>query len=150
MKSIRDIYLKLRDVKFHHQVILYKKYFKSIPENCKYNTVHYISGAQKDVSIRLCTLHQPDRSIGKVFPNLIEVCSTPGHCTNCNAFVCKYTKNDIQKIFLEELKDKRIKVRKYPDIVALEWVLCKSDSPSINLFHRIRYRVKKILTKKLL
>jgi len=69
-------------------------------------------------------LHQPDD--GTVTPHLLDVCQEQNHCKNCNAFVARYSREDIKNMFNEELNDKKIRSIKYPDICALEWVLEKS------------------------
>jgi hypothetical protein len=45
------------------------------------------------------------------------------HCQNCNAFLLKYNKDNVKRLFDEELNNKNLKEKKYPDICALEWVL---------------------------
>ena len=107
MRSVRSVYTKLRDVRYHYQIKFYKKYLKKIPENCKYNVPYEVSEG-KNTTIRLCMLHQPDLDLSTgVYPHLIDVCQIPGHCTNCNGFICRYTKEDVQKIFEEELSNQK-------------------------------------------
>jgi len=98
-------------------------------------------------------LHQPDLDLSAgVYPHLIDVCQIPGHCTNCNGFICRYTKEDVQKIFEEELNNQKVKSKKYPDICALEWVLEQSvvGIPPLNYIQKIYFFFKKIISKKFL
>ena len=150
MKSVRAVYTKLRDVKHHHLVKLYKKLLKKIPENCKYNVPYYIN---EKAEIRLCLLHQPDIDLSKgVHPHLIDVCQISAHSTNCNAFICKFSKKDVQEIFEAQLENEKVKIKKYPDITALEWALEQSVTgiPPLNYLQRCYFWIKKILSKKLL
>ncbi len=150
MRSVRSVYSKLRDVRHHHLKKLYKIHLKKIPENCKYNVPYPIS---KKVSVRLCLLHQPDIDLSKgVHPHLIDVCQDPSHCTHCNAFICRFTKKDVQEIFEGQLKDTKIKMKKYPDITALEWVLERSVTgiPPLNYIQLAYFWLKRNFTKKIL
>lgn len=138
MKTSRDVYKKLRDVKHHYLVKLYKKYSRKIPENCKYNHPYPISyEGNKTVYIRLCLLHQPSLHLNsKITPHLIEVCQEIRHCSNCNGFIPKFTKEEIKEILEKDLKDKN-KRTQYPDFCALEWVLEQTEEPPFNSFIRV-------------
>ena len=43
MKNTRAVYQKLREIKYYHLVLLYKRYLKRLPENCKYNCPYRFS-----------------------------------------------------------------------------------------------------------
>jgi hypothetical protein len=158
MKNVRAIYQKLREVKYYHLVEIYKQYSKRIPTNCKYN-YQYVIGDNETrngcpdcgapIRIGLCLLHQPNLDLKtKVIPHLVDVCQEPRHCINCNGFIARYGKEDIKKIFEEELKNMTIKRIKYPDICALEWVLEQSivGPPPFNWIQKIYYVAKKRLS----
>lgn len=150
MKNVRSVYQKLREVKYHHLTRLYKKYLKKTSQNCKYNYTYKITEKHE---IGLCLLHQPEVDLSKgIYPNLIDVCYLPEHCINCNAFINKYSKEDIKKIFEEELQDQKIKSKKYPDICALEWVLEQSviGIQPFNSLQKIYYYLKKLLSKRIM
>lgn len=124
MRNAREIYIKLREVKYHYLIKLYKKLLKKIPTNCKYNHPYKFAADSKEIEIRLCLLHQPNVDLKSgVFPHLIDLCQEPLHCINCNAFIFKHTKESIKEKFNNELKDPKVKAEKYPDICALEWTL---------------------------
>jgi len=147
MRNVRAVYTKLRDVKHVHLVKLYKRLLKRTPENCTYNHEYTISGK---APIRLCFLHQPEADLKNgIFPHLIDVCQDLKHCTDCDAFVCRYTKKDIQKLFEESLKNKKFKTKRYPDICALEWVLEKNvlGIPPLNYIQKILFFIKKWSSK---
>ena len=75
----------------------------------------------------MCLIHQnPD----EIKPHLIEICDN-SICKECNAFVPRYTRDEIKEIFKTELSDQKIKEKKYPEICALEWVLEKNLSEFI-------------------
>lgn len=146
MKTSRSVYKKLREIKYKYLVKLYKTYLKKVPENCKYNYPYIVSAGHKNSVIRLCLLHQPDTQglTSGVYPHLLDVCLLPQHCTNCNGFICRYTKESIQEIFKEEIKSK-----KYPEIDALEWVLEKTDNglESIGFIQKLIYYIKALFKK---
>lgn len=147
MRNVRSVYQKLREVKYHYLVKIYKRYFKRIPENCMYNHPYTFSTNNHRVEIRLCLLHQPNLNLKSgVFPHLIEICHEVHHC---NGFIPRYTKQDIQKLFEEELKNKKIKEKKYTDICALEWILEQSvlGIPPLNWIQKVYFTIKKQLSK---
>jgi hypothetical protein len=55
--------------------------------------------------------------------NLIDLCRNP---KECSAFCYRYSKEDIEKHFREELNNSDIKYKKYPELSAYEWVLDKT------------------------
>jgi len=149
MRNTRAVYQKLRDIKFLYLTKLYKKYLKKIPESCKYNYPYKI---EADKFIRLCLLHQPELDLKKgVYPHLIEVCEDINHCSNCNAFTLKYTKEDLKKVLLEELNDPKLKEKKYPEICALEWVLeqTPTEIPHETIYQKLWCILKEIFSKRL-
>ena len=146
MKNVRQVFEKLREAKYHHLVDLYKQYLKKVPNNCLYNKPYKVSD---ELTMRLCLLHQPEDLSSNVYPHLVEVCQEPKHCSNCNAFILKYSKEDIKNIFNEELKNKKIREEKYPDICALEWTLEKDIQPEGNLpwYKKLYYLIKRRVFK---
>ena len=151
MRSTRDVYQKLREVKYYHLIKLYRYFSRRVPENCKYHYPYVITSEKSDnIEIGLCTLHQPDMILNQgVYPHLLDVCYKIHHCTTCNAFILKYNKEDIKDIFDKELKNIKIKEKKYPDICALEWVLTRTifEIPPISFIHKIFYYIKNIFSK---
>jgi hypothetical protein len=92
-------------------------------------------------------IHQdPDKELAL---NLIDVCQTNKDCANCDGFIPKFTKDDIKKIFEEELNRRKIKEAKYPDICALEWVLERSavGIPPFSWIQRLYFIVKNTFLK---
>jgi len=140
MKTAREAYLKLREVKYHHLVNLYKQYLKKIPSNCRYNYAYKFSSDNNQAEIKLCLLHQPNLDLNAgVFPHLVDVCQEPKHCISCNAFILRHTKDSVKDCFEKELQNIKIKASKYPDICALEWVLEQaSDTVPLNWFKKIK------------
>jgi len=150
MRSSRDIYQKLREVKYRHLIELYKRYFKKIPDNCRYNFIYQFPTDLGMVKLRLCLLHQPDLDLKSgVYPHLIDVCQEPKHCVNCNAFVLKHTKDSLKKMLEEELSDQKIKQEKYPDVCALEWVMEQSviGIPPLTWLQKAYYAIKRHMSK---
>jgi hypothetical protein len=147
MRNARELYLKIRDVKYHHVTKLYKKLLRKIPENCKYNYPYKVTGDDGAVvEIRLCLLHQPELDLKSgIFPHLIDICQEQKHCISCNAFVLRYTKDTIKEKFETDLKNKTYKEKNYPEICALEWAM--GDSIYITIFEKIRRWFKQIVGK---
>jgi hypothetical protein len=148
MRTSGVIYKKLRDIKFHHLIDLYRKYLKKIPQNCKYNYIYLLQGDEsKSHQIGLCLCHQehliqkgsPQEFVTRlpnihsaprlagITPHLLDICQAVEDCQNCNAFVHKHTRQTIKELFEKELSIKKIREEKYPDICALEWVLERSS-----------------------
>ena len=151
MRTAGAIYRKLKEAKFRHWAVLYKNLSKKSPCNCKSNYIYSFKGGDGvNYSIRLCLLHQEriDLKTG-IYPHLIDVCQAEKDCNECNAFINKYSKEEIKTIFIEELNTKKIKETKYPDICALEWVLEKyvEGFPPISTLQALYFTIKKIILK---
>lgn len=144
MKSAGTVYRKLKEARYLHLVLLYKKFLKRTPENCKYSHLYTFIGQDNSPhDLRLCMIHQPTENLDKVMPQLIDVC----HCTaaqSCNGFIYRYTKDDVKELFEKELSDRNLKSKKYPDICALEWVLDRSvvGIPPFNWIQALYYWAK--------
>lgn len=149
MKSAHEISRKLKDIKFRHWTIFYKNMTKRIPENCKYFIyqkflVSNSSSKKEKVEIGLCMIHQDTTNSTKgLYPHLLDICTD---CTTCNGFVPKLTREEIKKIFIQEIETKLIKEKKYPEICAMEWVLDKYDDgyPIISKLYIIFYKLRKL------
>ena len=152
MRSAHAVYRKLREVKHRHLVELYRKYLRKVPANCRYNYVYTFTGEDNvEHQIRLCLLHQPDTKGLEtgIFPNLVDVCQEPSHCCQCNAYLCKHSKESVREIFEEEIKNIKTKTKKYPDICALEWVLEKSvvGIPPLTWIQATFFAIKRWIVK---
>lgn len=116
MKSPGIIYRRYRQLK---RKLLYEKLLESrkrSAKNCIYGKYLDIVDKSKNYSVSIC-LYNKDISKG------LEVCNHP---EECNAFICKQSKEDIEKLFEKELSDSSIRIKKYPELNILEWVLDKS------------------------
>ena len=146
MKTAGAVFKKLKELKFRHWLILYKNLSKKTPLNCKYNREYtFIGNDSKKHEIRLCMLHQEElESKGGIYPHLLDVCQVDSDCANCNGFVQRFTRDEIKKVFEEELDTKRVKEEKYPDICALEWVLERyfPGYPHIDWLQCMYYKIK--------
>lgn len=143
MRNARAVYRKLKEIKYRYLVVMYKQHFRPSPENCKFNhRYEFIGDDGQKHEIRLCLLHQEDNTFRTVMPHLIDVCTEVGQC---NAFVPQYTKEQVKALFEEELKNQRLKERKYPEVCALEWVLEQSvpGIPPINWVVALWFRFKR-------
>jgi hypothetical protein len=120
------------------------KSLKVLPENCTYNKEIDIGERGK---VRLCTLGQ------KVTPVLetggLLVCEKCEQARACIAYAAKHKSREEATLALaEELKDPAEKRKRFPDLIALEWVMdnsmhgLKKDPPT----KRHRYLLK-VITK---
>jgi hypothetical protein len=159
MKTAGAVYKKLKQIKFHHLIVMYRKYLKKTPENCKYNHAYVLNGNNgQEYKVGLCLFHQEDAvfnsnppTLSGILPHLLDVCEAVEDCQNCNAFVRKYDRQMVKDLFEKELAIKSIRETKYPDICALEWVLERSSigiSPLRNIFQKLFCEIKKILKHK--
>jgi hypothetical protein len=130
---------------------MYKRAMKKVPCNCRYNYQYkFISEGGVEKEIRLCLLHQPELDLKKgIIPHLVDVCEEIYHTGNCNGFIPRYSKEDVKNILEEELNNKSIREKKYPDICALEWVLERSvvGIPPFSWVQQLFFFTKKLLTK---
>ena len=151
MRTAGAIYRKLKEAKFRHWAVLYKQLSKKGPENCKYNYGYQFRGSDgKIYEIKLCMLHQENIDLKTgIHPHLIDVCQADHDCKECNAFINRYSKEEIKQIFLDELNTKKIKETKYPDICALEWVLERyvEGVPPISTLQALYFRIKNIILR---
>ncbi len=147
MKSAGEVFRKLKEAKFRHWVIILKKLSRKTPDNCKYNYTYNFNGENgQPYTLKLCMLHQDSTDLKSgIYPHLIDVCQADSDCQNCNAFIAKYSRDDIKNIFEQELTTKSIKEKKYPEICALEWVLEKYNEgyPPVSWFQALYFRIKK-------
>jgi hypothetical protein len=150
MKTAKEIHRKLKEAKFRHWLVIYKRMTRRTPFNCRYNCQYELYWENKKVCLGLCLIHQDNIDINKIYPHLVDLCYTNDNCSNCNGFVHKYTRDQIKEIFIQELNNKSIKEKKYPDICALEWVLDKYNEgyPPISNLTALYYQIKKLLLKK--
>jgi hypothetical protein len=145
MKTAGAVFRRLKNTKFRYLQALYHQYLKQSPGNCKYNYQYRFCGNDgKLYTIGLCLLHQSTGVSQPLVPHLMDVCQEQKDCQYCNAYVPKYTRDQIKDFFEQELLDKKIKAKKYPDICALEWVL-ERDISTIGLYSHFRSFLYKIL-----
>jgi hypothetical protein len=149
MRTAGAVFRKLKEARFRHWVVFYRHMSSKIPENCKYNySCSFRGNDGRTYVIKLCLLHQENIGLkGGLQPQLLDVCQTENDSRECNGFLCKYSKEEIKKNFLEELNTKKIKETKYPDICALEWVLERSvvGIPPISTLQALYFRIKNII-----
>jgi hypothetical protein len=151
MRTAGAIYRKLKEVRFRHWVVFYHKLVKKYPENCKYNYGYRFRGNDgKIYEIKLCMLHQENINLDKgIQPHLLDVCQAEEDCKNCNAFLNRYSKEEIKELFVSELNTKKVKETEYPDICALEWVLEKyvEGYPPISTIQELYFKIKNLILK---
>lgn len=116
MRDPAEIASKIRQVRFEYLKMAYQSELSKKPHNCVYNRPVTLYG-EGEVVTRLCGFYSDEK-------NYI-VCDTDECATSCNAFVCRKDKKQIR----EQLeKDMEEHPSKYPEILALEWVLGRKQS----------------------
>jgi hypothetical protein len=116
MKSPGTIYRRYRQLKR-------KTIFEKIQETRKKAAKNCIYGKSLDILDKNKTLHCFVCLYNKNINAGLDICNHP---EDCNAFICKYTKEDIENSFYKDLKDITTFNKKYPEIALLEWVLDKT------------------------
>lgn len=115
MKTPSEISSKIKQVRFEYLKAAYQIELTRHPCNCIYNRKVTLHG-EGEVVTRLCGFYSDDK-------NYI-VCDTEDSARNCDAFVCKKSKKQVR----EQLeKDMIENSHKYPELLALEWVLEKKS-----------------------
>ena len=154
MRNPGAVYRKLKEIKFRYLSEMYKKFFKKEPHNCKYNYLYkFPDGSETQCAIRLCMLHQPALDFSKgINPQILDICNCTQHSEQCNAFCPKYIKDEIKLMLEEDLKDKKIRDKIYPEISALEWVLERSvvGIPPFTWIQAWYYSLKRLIVKNIL
>jgi hypothetical protein len=111
MKNPAEIAAKIRQVRFEYLKMAYQSELTKRPHNCIYNRTATLYG-EGEIVTRLCGFYSDDR-------NYI-ICDTDDGAQSCDAFVCKKSKKQIRKQVEKDMKENS---QKYPEILALEWVL---------------------------
>jgi hypothetical protein len=150
MRSAGAISRKLKEVRYRHIAAIFKNHFKRIPKNCRFNWNHaFVDGGGVRRELGLCLFDPANPTMPKqlmVNPSVVDVCQDIQACSRCNAFVYRYTKDDLKILFEEELKNPKTRSTKYPDICALEWVLERTGASSgfwKEIFEKIGYWIDK-------
>lgn len=89
------------------------------PSNCIYNRTSTLYG-DGEIVTRLCGFYSDDR-------NYI-ICDTDEAAQSCDAFVCRKNKKQVRE---QVEKDMSENPNKYPEVLALEWVLGAKQPVSI-------------------
>lgn len=121
MKSPGVIYRRYRQLK---RKLLYDKLQeirKRSGKNCVYGKAIDIIDGNKTFHAHVCLYN-------KHIDSGLECCN---HADECNAFICKFAKEDVVVFFNQELKDPSVRNKKYPELNVLEWVLDKSLDDAI-------------------
>jgi hypothetical protein len=119
MKAPYEIYKKYRKAQ--------KKYLKQeteaatkvCPANCSYNCK--VDFPDRNMSIRMCTLGQNHDTLD---PTKLLICNKDKQAEECNAYIPIYKEEeDIFKIIRDKSSNPVEKMKNYPDLVMLEWVM---------------------------
>lgn len=135
MRRPYEVYTKYKDLLNKHLQKDVDALQQCCPENCKYNCKTQLG----NISVRVCMFgqHPPDKGAPIDVPKLL-VCETRSQAVTCNAFVNNFkSEAEIRGHLKEVLADPRKRREKYPDVLALEWVMdnelheAKQGKPSL-------------------
>jgi len=125
MKNPGVIYRRYRQLK---RKLLYDKIVRArqvCHRNCYYGKVLSLQSDILDIrstDFLVCRYGLEESS------DELVLCTKP---TECNAFANKWTREKVEAQFGIETADWKIKLEKYPELVALEWVLDKDLTDAI-------------------
>jgi hypothetical protein len=114
MKEPTKIKEKIRQLKFAYTKQFYKEHLSREPKNCIYNRTVIFAGT-KEHATRVCNYFSDN--------NVYQICDSLECAGSCNAFVSKLKKKDIKTSLDNDIKNNPMK---YPEIMALNWVLEKN------------------------
>lgn len=123
MRRPHDIRKKLKDMQNKKLSEEIKEKLRVCPKNCVFNQMVRLNG--DNVRVSLCTYgqHPPDKGQPLDISKIIT-CTTVKQAKECNARIPRYANEEEAKASVaKELSDTQVRVSKYPEIVALEWVL---------------------------
>jgi hypothetical protein len=127
MKQPTKIKDKLRQLKFAYIKQFYKEHLSRDPKNCVYNKPVIFAGT-KEHATKVCTYFSDN--------NYFQICDSLECAGNCNAFVARLKKKDIRASLELDIKSNPMK---YPEIMALNWVLEESDKD--NFYTNVKYYI---------
>lgn len=122
MKSPGIIYRQYRKIYRKELQKKLQEKRKRTHENCIYGKAVEDDNKKFELCMYSCSNFK-DIKEGIVNPDLIGICTHP---EGCDAFACKYTKNEVESELRNELENPTIKYKKHPELSSLEWVLDKS------------------------
>ena len=129
MRSPGVIYRRYRQIK---KKIIYDKMseaYKKSHCNCKYAQDLVCKDYQGEKSLKTCGF--------RIEVGVIELCDNP---VECNAFICKWSKEKNIKETEKEMSDPYLKKKLYPELILMEWVLDKSLHDALkepNIFGKV-------------
>jgi len=132
MKSPGVIYRRYRQLK---KKLLYEKIVESKRkcfDNCSYGQQFVVCGIGMSggTVLNICKYNQVESLVPELCTCAVE----------CSAFANKWSKEKVVDQFNKELGDWTTRVKLYPDLVALEWVLDKDLTDAIknpNILNRV-------------
>lgn len=129
MRSPGVVYRRYRQLR---RKLLFEKIQQSrqkINENCAYGKVldYFDESTGTRQVINLCLYACKKNNLGSKkhidTAEDLDVCTSPGIC---NAFACRWSKEEVEEDFNKDLRDYSIKEKKYPELALFEWILDKS------------------------
>jgi len=135
MLSEREIFEKLKQLKYLHLKKMYDRFLSKKPENCKYNKIVILPNKNQ---INICVFHLED------IVN-VDLCYKIEHSKDCNAFCPIQNKEQLKERFIEELKDPQKRATYYKDINILYWLYPNlNEFKETNIFTKLNIKIRKI------
>lgn len=97
--------------------------FKVCPKNCCYNREVFF--ADRNLHLRMCALGQDKgQNNGELDPSKLLICTSVSQAEECNAYAPRYkTEEDVVALVKEKAATPESKVKNFPELVILEWVM---------------------------
>lgn len=119
MRAPYETYRKHQYLVKKHLASDVESMMKVCPKNCTHNCTILINEA---LPVQLCTLGQEKGE--PLDPSKLLVCNRDEQAEDCSAYTPSVTNRDEALAILKKnLSDPKVKIKKYPDISALEWVM---------------------------
>lgn len=131
MKSPTDITEKVKQLKFEYLKAFYRQKLAREPQNCVYNREIVIRD-DKTVVTRVCTYFSDEATY--------QICDTSECSRKCNAFVERYNKQQLREFMERDIEESP---EKYPEVMALAWVLDKVELPvgNLSIIDKLKWKV---------
>lgn len=123
MRRAREVYQKRKELVKKRIKGEVSRRLSVCPRNCQFNQRVSLDGNGMKTS--LCLYGQPLNKKGEPFDaSKIIVCNTVKQAKECSARIPLYTNAvEVEKKIKEELQDPKVRMNKFSDLVALDWVL---------------------------
>lgn len=135
MRKPTDIKVKIKQIKYEYLKQFYREKLTVKPENCFYNKPVVLHDT-KEYKTRVCTYFSGVEQY--------QICNTVSCAEKCNAFVLKHSKNALRDQLETDIEKNP---GKYPEVVALNWVLeQKPERHDFTFKEKVKFELVRVWT----